>query len=175
MSSLERLWAGWRAEFVATSGAAQPCERAPGGDQCVFCRILGSGEPDSDTHVLWRHPSGLAVAVLNAYPYTSGHLMVMTCRHVGTPEDLDARESSSLWEGLSSAVAALKAAYQPDGVNVGANLGRAAGAGVPGHLHLHVLPRWVGDTNFMTTVANTRVLPEALSVSAARLREAWRR
>ena len=125
------------------------------------------------THVISRHPSGLAVAILNAFPYTSGHFMAMPVRHVGELEDLDAAESRALWDLLSSGVRALKAAYAPDGVNVGANLGRAAGAGVPGHFHVHVLPRWVGDTNFMTSVADARVLPEPLSETASRVRAAW--
>lgn len=166
--SLERLWAGWRAEFVE-AGAAKPEE----GPACVFCGILSSGLPDTDTHVLWRHPGGQVIALINAFPYTSGHLMVMPVRHVAELEDLDSAESTALMDGLAGAARALKAAYKPHGLNIGANLGRAAGAGIPGHLHLHVLPRWGGDTNFMTSVADARVLPEALSASAARLRAAW--
>ncbi len=99
--------------------------------------------------------------------------MVMPTRHVGELEELAPEESGAIWAGVSAAVQALKAAYRPDGLNVGANLGRAAGAGIPGHFHMHVLPRWNGDTNFMTTVADTRVLPETLSSSAAKLRSAW--
>ena len=113
------------------------------------------------------------LALLNAYPYTSGHLMVMPTRHVGELEALTAEESGAMWAGLSAAVRAIKASYRPDGLNVGANLGRAAGAGVPGHFHIHVLPRWNGDTSFMTTVADARVLPETLSFSASKLRAAW--
>jgi diadenosine tetraphosphate (Ap4A) HIT family hydrolase len=124
---------------------------------------------------VWRHLSGEVVAILNAYPYTSGHLMVMPVRHTADLETLAPGEAAALMEGLQAGVSALKAAYRPDGVNVGANLGKAAGAGVPGHLHLHALPRWTGDTNFMTTVAETRVLPEALSVSDEKLRASWPR
>jgi ATP adenylyltransferase len=123
--------------------------------------------------VLWRHPSGAAAALLNAYPYATGHLMVMPVRHEAAIEALDADEAATVWQGIAFAVRALKAAYQPDGLNIGANLGRSAGAGIPGHVHVHVLPRWHGDTNFMTSVADTRVLPEALSVTAARIRAAW--
>ena len=158
----DRLWAGWRTEYVSA---------ADDGDGCVFCRILASGEPDRDTYVVWRGER--CVAILNAYPYTSGHLMVLPTRHVGELEDLDDEESAELWAGVRDAVAALKAAYRPGGVNVGLNLGRAAGAGVPGHLHAHCLPRWSGDTNFMTSVAEARVLPEALGVSWERLAGAW--
>jgi diadenosine tetraphosphate (Ap4A) HIT family hydrolase len=139
----------------------------------VFCAILASGKPDSETHIVWRHPGGAAFAILNAFPYCSGHLMVMPTRHVGELEVLTPEESRAVWDGVSQAVRALKSAYRPDGLNLGANLGRAGGAGVPGHFHMHVLPRWGGDTNFMTTVANTRVLPEALPASAAKLRAAW--
>ncbi len=140
----------------------------------MFCAILSGRLPDQETHVVWRHPAGLAVAILNAYPYTSGHLMVMPTRHVGEIEDLGSTERRRpSGAGSAEAVLALKAAYRPDGLNLGANLGRSAGAGVPGHFHVHVLPRWHGDTNFMTSVADTRVLPEALSASAAKVRAAW--
>ncbi len=169
MSSLERLWAGWRSEYIE-SISGDPLERD--GD-CIFCNILASGEPDDVTHIVWRHPAGLAFAILNAYPYASGHLMVMPTRHVGELEALTVDESAAVWEGLSQAVVALKSAYTPDGLNIGANLGRSAGAGVPGHFHIHALPRWYGDTNFMTSVADTRVLPEALSVTAKKVRAAW--
>lgn len=171
MSSLDRLWAGWRAQFVA--GATYPAGAGgqPGG--CVFCSMLGSGLPDDEIHIVWRHPGGRVVVFLNAYPYTSGHIMAMPVRHVGDLEDLDADEAAELWEAVGLGVRALKKAYKPEGVNLGANLGRAAGAGVPGHLHMHVLGRWTGDTNFMTTVADARVLPEPLSDSAAKLRQAW--
>ena len=166
MSSLERLWAGWRGEYVEGIAAA--------GDQdCVFCAILASDLPDEESHVVWRHPADLAAAILNAYPYTNGHLMVMPYREVGELEDLTPAEHDELWHGVTQAVQAIRAAYRPDGINLGMNLGRPAGAGVPSHLHVHVLPRWNGDTNFMTSVADTRVLPESLSSSAARIRAAW--
>jgi ATP adenylyltransferase len=99
--------------------------------------------------------------------------MVMPTRHVSEIEDLDHRELEAVWGGVSEAVQALKTAYHPDGLNLGANLGRSAGAGIPDHVHVHVLPRWNGDTSFMTSVANTRILPEALSASAARVRASW--
>jgi diadenosine tetraphosphate (Ap4A) HIT family hydrolase len=165
--TLDRLWAGWRSEFMtgAADGGREP--------DCVFDGILASGLPDTESHVVWRHPSGLVVALLNAYPYTSGHLMVMPTRHVGEIEELGGDEPAAVWEGVTSAVRALKSAYRPEGINVGVNLGRAAGAGVPGHFHVHVLPRWNGDTNFMTAIADTRVLPEALGDTDTKLRSAW--
>src|SRR5438132_10261970 len=163
--SLERLWAGWRTQYVDGIGDGSD-ERA-----CVFCNILAGDAPDDEVLVVRREP--LTVAVLNAYPYTSGHLMVLPVRHVADLEDVSDDESAAVWALLGDAVRALKRAYRPDGINVGANLGRVAGAGTPGHFHLHCLPRWDGDTNFMTTVANARVLPEALDASWARVREAW--
>jgi diadenosine tetraphosphate (Ap4A) HIT family hydrolase len=169
VSSLDRLWAGWRSEYIESVTA--PTESH--GDGCVFCAILASGRPDSETHILWRHPGGGAFAILNAFPYCSGHLMVMPIRHESALEDLSPAESDAVWQGLSEAVRAVKTAYRPDGLNVGANLGRAGGAGIPGHFHMHILPRWSGDTNFMTTVANTRVLPETLAQTYTKLRAAW--
>jgi ATP adenylyltransferase len=113
------------------------------------------------------------VAMLNAYPYSSGHLLVMPRRHVRELEDLTGDEAMALWQAVHRSAAALKAAYQPEGLNLGVNLGRAAGAGIPAHLHVHVVPRWIGDTNFMTTAAGVRVLPEALAVTWQRVRAAW--
>jgi ATP adenylyltransferase len=170
VSLLDHLWAGWRSEFV--SGGTGGAEASRSGE-CVFCAILASGLPDEELNVVWRHSSGRVVAILNAYPYTSGHLMAMPARHVGELEDLGATEAADLWEAVAAGVRAIKSAYRPDGVNIGANLGRAAGAGVPGHFHMHVVARWAGDTNFMTAVADTRVLPEPLCESAAKLRAAW--
>jgi len=165
--TLDRLWAGWRSEYI------EGVTNDDRGDHegCVFCRILGSGAPDEETFVVWR---GERVAViLNAYPYTSGHVLVLPIRHGSDLEDLDAEESAALWAAVTDAVRALKSAYQPEGINVGANIGRGAGAGIPGHFHVHALPRWAGDTNFMTTVAETRVMPETLSATWRKLRAAW--
>jgi ATP adenylyltransferase len=158
--SLERLWAGWRREYVGSVGAEVP------GDDCVLCRVLAD-----EGQVVWRGET--TAAIVNAFPYTSGHLLVLPVRHVGEMEELSAEEGAALWAAVTDAVRALKAAYRPDGLNVGVNLGRSAGAGIPGHFHLHVLPRWNGDTNFMTTVAETRVVPEALDATVDKLRAAW--
>ncbi len=180
--SLEQLWAGWRRDYVASVSDGDPTDaattspvaaRVEGDPPCVFCRIVASPEPDDVRHVVWSGPE--TVVVLNAYPYASGHLLVLPRRHVGDLADLAADESSELWEATRNASRALRTAYGPDGLNLGANLGRAAGAGIPAHLHLHVLPRWIGDTNFMTTVASVRVMPEALADSWARVRASWPR
>lgn len=164
---MERLWAGWRSSYLETTGA----DMVPGPDGCVFCGLLESGRPGEETLVVWRSP--LVAAVLNAYPYGSGHVLVMPVVHVGDLAEVDGPLRAALWDAVHAAVAAVTRAYRPAGVNVGANLGRAAGAGIPGHLHVHVLPRWDGDTNFMTTVAQTRVLPEPLDETWRKLRAAW--
>ena len=166
--SLEQLWAGWRHEYVSTAGKA---ERAGVDDGCVFCRIVDSGQPSEDNGVVWR--GELSLAVLNAYPYASGHLLVLPLRHVAGLDELTAAESVDLWETTREAAATVCAAYDPDGLNLGANLGRAAGAGIPRHLHLHVVPRWSGDTNFMTAVASVRVMPQSLAQSWRTLHAAW--
>ncbi len=176
--SLEHLWAGWRGEYVTAVGAAE-AGPAGGADSplvddpahCVFCRIAAGGPPSADNGVVWVGEE--SYVVLNAYPYASGHLMVLPLRHVGTLADLTDGEGSEMWAVLIRAVSALEAALGPDGINLGANLGRAAGAGIPRHVHLHAVPRWHGDTNFMTAVAGTRVLPETLAVTWERLRGAW--
>ena len=162
-----RLWAGWRSEYISSVGSGADSAD----DGCVFCRILGSGLDDAETKVVWR--GSRVVALLNAFPYTSGHVMVLPARHVGEVEALEPAEHDELWSTVTDGVRALKSAYRPEGINVGANLGRAAGAGVPGHFHVHLLPRWNGDTNFMTTVAEARVLPESLDTSWDKLRKAW--
>lgn len=163
-SAMDRLWAGWRGEYVAT------VDDRPAGD-CVFCGILASGLPDQEAYIV--HRGERVVAILNAFPYTSGHLLVMPTRHLSDLEDLDADEMAEVWATVRDGVVALKAAYRPEGVNVGANLGRAAGAGVPGHFHVHALPRWNGDSSFMTSVAEARVLPEALPTTWEKLSAAW--
>lgn len=170
--SLDNLWAGWRHEYIER---ATDRERTEGLDDdatsCVFCRIAASGPPSIDNLVVWR--GELSFVVLNAYPYASGHVLVMPLRHVGGLSELTALESAEVWSASQDAVAAIEGAYDPDGLNLGANLGRAAGAGIPSHVHLHVLPRWSGDTNFMTSIAATRVMPETLQVAWKKLTDSW--
>jgi len=162
--TLDHLWAGWRHPYVTGAAAGGP-------DASIRQNTQPSGPPAADNGVVWRGDT--ALAVLNAYPYASGHLLVMPRRHVAGFDDLEPGESAELWAATQRAVAAVDAAYRPDGMNLGANLGRAAGAGIPQHLHLHVVPRWSGDTNFMTAVAGVRVIPEALDDSWRRLHGAW--
>lgn len=158
---MERLWAGWRSAYV--SGIAG------GEDGCLFCTLL-SGD-DEESLILERTP--LSFTVLNAFPYTSGHLMVAPIRHESELNGLSTEEGAALFEGLQRATQALRETHHPDGFNVGANLGREAGAGVPAHLHLHAVPRWSGDTNFMTSVAELRVIPEDLQTTWQKLRAVW--
>lgn len=169
--ALARLWAGWRTDYITRVSTDAAEVRPDGSGRSLFERIFASELPDDETFVLWR--GEWCFAVLNAFPYGSGHLMVLPQRAVAELGDLDEPEAAELWVGVRTAVAAIRAAYRPDGVNVGINIGAGAGAGVPDHLHVHCLPRWAGDTNFMTAIAETRVLPEPLIVSWQKLRDAW--
>jgi len=164
---MDRLWAGWRSAYIDRnlSGGLDHPDR----EGSLFEAVLR--QSDEEGYVV--HRGRRASVILNLYPYISGHLLVLPDRAVPELEDLDPEESAELWHLTVQAVAALKAAYRPDGVNVGANLGSAAGAGVPEHVHLHVLPRWVADSNFIASVAEARVLPEPLSTTWQKVREAW--
>jgi ATP adenylyltransferase len=168
VTPLELLWSGWRATYVQTAGTT------PGvgaGDQSVFTRILASGLPDEETHVIHRGP--WTFAIMNAFPYAVGHMLVLPYREVAELEELTVDETLELWATVTAAVVALKTAMRPMGVNVGINIGQPAGGSVSRHLHVHIVPRWVGDANFMTVTANTRTLPEALPDTAAKLRACW--
>lgn len=159
---MERLWSPWRLAYVTGSGE-------PVG--CVFC----NAQQNEDARPLLLHTGSTCFVILNLYPYNNGHLMVVPKRHIAslglaTPEEL-----SEMMELTKRAELALTEAYQPQGLNVGMNLGRPAGAGVADHMHVHVVPRWTGDTNFMTIVGNVRVLPEELEQTGKRLRAIFER
>jgi ATP adenylyltransferase len=160
--ALERLWAPWRMAYIG---------RAHGPQECLFCRVARS-RADRAMLVLARRPH--AFLMLNRFPYTGGHLMVAVCGHRPGFARLTAEERVDLLDLVGLAERALEAEYHPHGMNFGVNAGRVAGAGFPGHLHVHVVPRWDGDTNFMATVGETRVLPESLSRTWVRLRRAIR-
>lgn len=159
---MERIFAGWRMAYVKRA------EKARG---CLFCRLRRSGDDRARGIVARR---SRAFLVLNSFPYNSGHLMVAVNRHVGTLEGLETEERAEIWELAALAERLLGEVYRPQGLNLGINLGRAAGAGVDGHLHVHLVPRWIGDTNFMVTAGDTKVLPEDLDDTWRRLTGALR-
>ena len=153
--ALERFSAAWREDYVSNVAQSHAAEDGT----CVFC-VLAAEPVDEDTGVIAK--SELSFVVLNAFPYGSGHILVLPRRHVSAIQELTDAEYEDYFLILRRSVKALEAAYGPDGMNIGMNLGQAAGAGILKHLHGHVLPRWLGDTNFMTTIGETRVLPESL-------------
>lgn len=163
---MNRLWAPWRSSYV--EGVAGNTEAG-----CFLCNYWGDASSDASRHVLWRWKHWYAV--LNAYPYTNGHLMLALGRHHEGFVGLHPEECAEIAPGLEMCEASIREVYKPDGMNIGVNIGRAAGAGAVGHLHIHLLPRWNGDTNFMTAVGETRVLPEDLDHSWQRLRDAMQR
>ena len=154
---MERLWSPWRLEYVTGSKPESGC---------VFCNAPRPPAPDS----LIVYERTTCYVILNLYPYNNGHLMVVPYRHTGSLSSLTTDERHEMSDLQALCEAALLDAYQPHGINVGINLGKPAGAGVLEHVHVHLVPRWNGDTNFMTVVGTTRVLPEDLHQSAARLR-----
>jgi ATP adenylyltransferase len=149
---MERLWAPWRMEYIGSSREGKD-------EGCLFC---GKPREGDDEKALILARTELSFAMLNAFPYNSGHLMVAPFRHVGELEEVKDDESLDMQQLLQRCVKALKEAMQPEGFNIGMNLGVVAGAGIPDHLHWHVVPRWTGDTNFMPVVGETKVLPEVL-------------
>jgi ATP adenylyltransferase len=156
---MDYLWTPWRYRYVTTADKVEGC---------LFCRT-----PEADDRkalVIYRGRSCLVM--LNAFPYTSGHVMIAPYAHVGQLDKLETPAAQEMMGLMQRVESALRSVYSPDGVNFGMNLGRAAGAGIAGHIHMHGLPRWFGDTSFLTTTAETRVLPEALEVTWERLREA---
>jgi ATP adenylyltransferase len=139
-------------------------------DGCIFCSVLQQ-EDGLENLIIWR--GNRVYVILNRFPYNNGHLMVVPKVHQPSLELLDADTRSEMMELTSQSITLLRQVYSPQGFNVGVNIGAAAGAGIAEHVHLHLLPRWSGDTNFMTTVAETRVMPEDLAATYRRLRAAW--
>jgi ATP adenylyltransferase len=160
--TLERLYTPWRLAYV--TGSAKSAD-------CVFCAALGSG----DAETLIVHRGVLAFVILNLFPYNNGHLMVVPNRHINTLVDATPQELGEIMTLTRLSEIALREAFDPQGLNMGLNLGKAAGAGILDHLHMHVVPRWSGDTNFMTVVGQTRVLPQELPVTADKLRPIFRK
>jgi ATP adenylyltransferase len=185
---MDRLWTPWRYSYVTHSGppgrAGVPQSLAawPGDKGCVFCNLLASVDFAIENGMP-REQAELAAGLvyrgkeiflcLNAFPYTSGHVMLLPYSHLDSLARLPIAAAQELISLAQVTEVTLRRIYSPDGLNFGMNLGEAAGAGVAGHLHLHAMPRWVGDTNFMTVTAETRVLPETLEITWRRLREAF--
>lgn len=158
---MERLWAPWRMQYVGV-------EQRPG---CLFCRVIENpDDPDAEL-VVWR-PEG-AIVLLNKFPYNPGHAMVAPVAHVPTLERLDDAQSLDLMRAVRRTLSVLHTVMDPHGFNVGANIGNAAGAGIPDHVHMHVVPRWNGDTNFMAVIDDVKVVNEALAQTAEKLKRAF--
>lgn len=190
---MDRLWTPWRYNYITGAetdreaagrkGVPKQLSAWPEPDTgCVFCNLLqsvewaiasGMAEDEADHAGLIVARLATCYLCLNAFPYSSGHVMVLPRRHTDSLADLADGEAAEMMDVAQHVETALRQTYRPDGINLGINLGEAAGAGVADHLHLHALPRWYGDTNFMTVTAETRVLPESLDVTWERLRAAW--
>lgn len=167
---MERLWSPWRLAYVTSTSNAV--------DGCIFCAVSSPGEdspaaPDRDSLVLAQGRD--CYVILNLYPYNNGHLMVVPRRHIASLTLATTDELVEMMQFTRDAEAALLEAYRPQGINVGINLGQPAGAGIADHIHIHLVPRWTGDTNFMSVVGNTRVLPEDMPSTASRLRPIFER
>ena len=158
---MERLWAPWRMEYITE-------EPRPG---CLFCRVIDDPSDKDAALVVWRPPQ--AIVLLNKYPYNPGHVMVAPHAHVGGLEDLDDTQTADFMRALKRTITVLKKTLKPEGFNIGANIGRVAGAGMPDHVHVHVVPRWNGDTNFMPVLGEVKVVNEHLTQTAAKLSEAF--
>lgn len=155
---MKHLWTPWRRQYIT---GAKP-------EGCLFCTKKDEHpEKDRENHILYR--SANCLIMLNLFPYTNGHLMIAPCQHVGSVEQLDDACFQELGRLTQASVAALKKVFSPQGFNIGMNLGRVAGAGIPDHAHIHVVPRWEGDANFMSVLADTRLMPESLDQSYDRL------
>ncbi|MDQ3907657.1 MAG: HIT domain-containing protein [Acidobacteriota bacterium] len=162
---MDRLWSPWRYAYISAAGGGSEKKDE---QSCVFCPIAADPSADERNYVLRRAAHNFVI--LNLYPYTSGHLMIVPYRHAADLDALPKETTDELMDLAKRAQSVLREAYHPEGFNFGFNLGQAGGAGVAGHVHMHALPRWLGDTNFMTTVGETRVLPEDLQMTYERLR-----
>lgn len=159
----ENLWAPWRMQYIRS------LEREATEDGCFLCRYWQHPEEDAENHVIWRGDT--AFAVMNRFPYTNGHLLISTANHIGDICALSAEALTDMSVLIRDGVKLLRQAVRPQGFNIGYNIGQCAGAGLPDHLHAHIVPRWSGDTNYMAVVGDTRVIPDALDSLYAELVE----
>jgi ATP adenylyltransferase len=160
---VDRIWAPWRLEYVKDASKDNESE-------CIFCAGLETGDDEANLIV---HRGERCFVILNKFPYTNGHLLVAPYEHIAQLQGLDEQTMAEIMSLAQRGMNALETSYAPHGYNVGFNQGRVAGAGVEHHIHMHVVPRWGGDTNFMPVLGDVRVIPEALNESARRLRAAW--
>jgi len=160
---LDHIWSPWRMTYIQNNNNNKE-------EGCVFCNALAQPDGDGNLIVARGHR---AFVILNRYPYTSGHLMVVPMAHFPTLELLDPQTRAEMMELTTHATRVLQAQYHPQGFNLGMNIGEIAGAGIAEHVHMHIVPRWAGDTNFMSSVGETRVLPEALEDTYNRIRQEW--
>jgi len=154
------LWSPWRYSYIKSDKETEP--------GCIFCDLLENPASDEENFIL--HRAGYNFVILNIYPYISGHLMIVPFRHLDDLSAASKDETDELMDLTKQAQNVLTEAYEPHGINIGMNLGRAAGAGVANHYHMHLLPRWVGDVNFMTAIGETRTVPESLRTTYQKLR-----
>jgi ATP adenylyltransferase len=159
---MDHLWSPWRYQYVSSAGTVPL-----GKDYCLFCRVAASPLEDAVNLVILR--AERSFILLNRYPYTNGHLMIAPYAHVATLEETEAATLEEMMRLAQLSERALRRVYRPEGLNFGFNIGQAAGAGIAGHIHMHGLPRWAGDTSFITTVGETRVLPEDLETTRQKL------
>jgi ATP adenylyltransferase len=163
---MKNLWAPWRMQYIAPKTPPESTEQE---HQCIFC-IQPAAHRDAEYHILYRGEH--CYMMLNLYPYNNGHLMIVPYQHVGSIEKLDSATLTELMEQAQLSLKALRLAMKPDGFNMGINEGKVAGAGYADHMHLHVVPRWDGDTNFMPVLADVKVMPEHLDVVYEELKQA---
>ena len=155
------LWSPWRMAYI---------QNHKKDDCCPLCAALDNSEC-AEPYVVVRCEHSFVI--LNRYPYTSGHLMVVPCEHVSSLDELSSETRAEMMELVNHAIKVLQKVYHPEGFNVGMNIGEAAGAGIADHVHMHIVPRWEGDTNFMSSLAHTRVLPESLEETHRKIKESW--
>jgi len=158
---MSHIWAPWRMKYI---------QEDANNDKCPFCFAFANSN-DSDNLIVFRSKN--AFVMLNRYPYTTGHLLVLPKKHQERLSDFDPEVRTEMTELVNRAGEVLGSIYQPEGLNIGLNIGEAAGAGIPKHLHWHIVPRWIGDTNYMTTVGETRVLPESLEDTYQKIKSSW--
>ncbi|GIU81466.1 MAG: HIT domain-containing protein [Acidobacteria bacterium] len=161
---MDILWSPWRYDYISASTKKEDKVTV----ECVFCEILRNQADDEKNFILLRADHNFVI--LNIYPYTSGHLMIVPYDHIADLDKAEKKVTDEMMDLAKRCTSAIRRIYRPDGINLGMNFGKAAGAGVEGHFHMHILPRWVGDVNFMTAIGQTRTIPESLATTYQKLK-----